>query len=129
MFCARRWNNGSAWCSAAVTFESQYRTLSAFHSARVIVLGDVMLDRFIYGSVERISPEAPIPVVNVERVLDMPGGAANVARNIAALGARATLLGVVGDDQAATDLRTQLAACPTIDPQLITDASRPTSMK
>jgi D-beta-D-heptose 7-phosphate kinase / D-beta-D-heptose 1-phosphate adenosyltransferase len=103
--------------------------LNSFHTARVIVLGDVMLDRFVYGSVERISPEAPIPVVNVERVLDMPGGAANVARNIAALGARATLLGVVGDDQSATDLRTQLAACPTIDPQLITDASRPTSMK
>jgi D-beta-D-heptose 7-phosphate kinase/D-beta-D-heptose 1-phosphate adenosyltransferase len=103
--------------------------LNSFHTARVIVLGDVMLDRFVYGSVERISPEAPIPVVNVERVLDMPGGAANVARNIAALGARATLLGVVGDDQSATDMRTQLAACPTIDPQLITDASRPTSMK
>jgi D-beta-D-heptose 7-phosphate kinase / D-beta-D-heptose 1-phosphate adenosyltransferase len=103
--------------------------LNSFHAARVIVLGDVMLDRFVYGSVERISPEAPIPVVNVERLLDMPGGAANVARNIAALGARATLLGVVGDDQSATDLRTQLAACPTIDPQLITDASRPTSMK
>jgi D-beta-D-heptose 7-phosphate kinase / D-beta-D-heptose 1-phosphate adenosyltransferase len=103
--------------------------LNSFHAARVIVLGDVMLDRFVYGSVERISPEAPIPVVNVERLLDMPGGAANVARNIAALGARATLLGVVGDDQSAADLRTQLAACPTIDAQLITDASRPTSMK
>jgi D-beta-D-heptose 7-phosphate kinase/D-beta-D-heptose 1-phosphate adenosyltransferase len=95
----------------------------------VIVLGDVMLDRFIYGSVERISPEAPIPVVNVERFQDMPGGAANVARNIAALGARATLLGVVGDDPLAVDLRTQLAASPTIDAQLITDASRPTSVK
>ena len=67
--------------------------LNSFHAARVLVLGDVMLDRFVYGSVERISPEAPIPVVNVERLLDMPGGAANVARNIAALGARATLLG------------------------------------
>ena len=78
-----------------------FALLNDFHAARVIVFGDVMLDRFIYGSVERISPEAPIPVVNVERFLDMPGGAANVARNIAALGARATLLGVVGDDPSA----------------------------
>jgi D-beta-D-heptose 7-phosphate kinase/D-beta-D-heptose 1-phosphate adenosyltransferase len=106
-----------------------FTLLNAFHAARVIVLGDVMLDRFIYGSVERISPEAPIPVVNVERFTDMPGGAANVARNIAALGARATLLGVVGDDPWAMDLRTQLAASPTIDAHLITDASRPTSVK
>jgi len=75
-----------------------FSLLNGFHSARVIVLGDCMLDRFIYGSVERISPEAPIPVVNVERTVDMPGGAANVARNIAALGARTTLLGVVGED-------------------------------
>jgi D-beta-D-heptose 7-phosphate kinase/D-beta-D-heptose 1-phosphate adenosyltransferase len=107
----------------------QISLLNAFHAARVIVLGDVMLDRFIYGSVERISPEAPIPVVNVERFLDMPGGAANVARNIAALGARATLLGVVGDDPWAIDLRQQLTASPTIEAQLITDASRPTSVK
>ncbi len=107
----------------------QFALLNGFHAARVIVLGDVMLDRFVYGSVERISPEAPIPVVNVERLLDMPGGAANVARNIAALGARATLLGVVGDDPAAADLRMQLAASPSIDAQLITDASRPTSLK
>ena len=103
--------------------------LDAFHDARVLVLGDVMLDRFVYGTVERISPEAPIPVVSVERFSDMPGGAANVARNIAALGARAVLLGVVGADAAAEDLRTQLAASPTIDAHLVTDISRPTSVK
>lgn len=103
--------------------------LNGFHAARVLVLGDLMLDRFVYGSVERISPEAPIPVVNVERFTDMPGGAANVARNIAALGARAILLGVVGDDPWAEDLRAQLALSPTIEPHLITDASRPTSVK
>lgn len=103
--------------------------LDGFHAARVLVLGDVMLDRFVYGSVERISPEAPIPVVNVERHLDMPGGAANVARNIAALGARAILLGVVGDDAWAGDLRTQLGSSPSIEAHLITDRSRPTSVK
>jgi D-beta-D-heptose 7-phosphate kinase / D-beta-D-heptose 1-phosphate adenosyltransferase len=110
-------------------FDTLYRILNGFHAARVLVLGDVMLDRFVYGSVERISPEAPIPVVNVERVLDMPGGAANVARNIAAMGARAILLGVVGEDLPAQDLRTQLASSPNIDARLIADASRPTSVK
>jgi D-beta-D-heptose 7-phosphate kinase/D-beta-D-heptose 1-phosphate adenosyltransferase len=110
-------------------FESLIRLLNGFHAARVLVLGDVMLDRFVYGSVERISPEAPIPVVNVERVLDMPGGAANVARNIAAMGAHAIILGVVGDDAWAGDLRVQLASSATIDAHLIVDSSRPTSVK
>ena len=103
--------------------------LNGFHAARVLVVGDVMLDRFVYGSVERISPEAPIPVVNVERVMDMPGGAANVARNVAAMGARAILLGVVGDDAWALDLGVQLASSPTIESHLVADASRPTSVK
>ena len=105
------------------------RLLDGYHAARILVVGDVMLDRFIYGSVERISPEAPIPIVNVEHSLDVPGGAANVARNIAALGARATLLGVIGADSAAEDLRLQWTAAPSIDVCLIVDASRPTSLK
>ena len=112
-----------------MSLESQFRILNGFHAARILVLGDVMLDRFVYGAVERISPEAPIPVVNVERLADMPGGAANVARNIAALGARVILLGVVGRDAGAEDLQSQLALSPTIDVRLITDASRPTSVK
>ena len=66
--------------------------------ARVLIVGDVMLDRYWFGEVSRISPEAPVPVVKVERVEERPGGAANVARNVSALGARATLLSVVGDD-------------------------------
>lgn len=110
-------------------FQSLVRILSGFHSAQVLVLGDVMLDRFVYGTVERISPEAPIPVVSVDRCSDMPGGAANVARNIADLGAKAILLGVVGEDAAANDLRTLLESYPTIRAHLITDASRPTSVK
>jgi D-beta-D-heptose 7-phosphate kinase/D-beta-D-heptose 1-phosphate adenosyltransferase len=114
---------------AAVQPELLLDVLSNFHAARVLVLGDVMLDRFIYGSVERISPEAPIPVVAVDRFTDMPGGAANVARNIAALGAHALLLGVVGDDVWAQDLRTQLALSPSIEPHLVTDPSRVTSVK
>jgi len=110
-------------------FSSLIRLLRGFHSARVLVLGDVMLDRFVYGSVERISPEAPIPVVRVERFSNMPGGAANVARNIADLGARAILLGVIGNDAAGEDLRNQLTSYPTIRAHLITDASRPTTVK
>jgi D-beta-D-heptose 7-phosphate kinase / D-beta-D-heptose 1-phosphate adenosyltransferase len=103
--------------------------LGRFHSTRVLVLGDVMLDRFIYGTVERISPEAPVPVVNVHRSADMPGGAANVARNVADLGAKAILLGVVGEDSFAEDLERQLTASPTIRSRLIPDRSRITSVK
>jgi rfaE bifunctional protein kinase chain/domain len=68
-------------------------------AARVLVVGDVMLDRYWFGDVERISPEAPVPVVHVGRTDERPGGAANVARNAASLGAQVTLLSVVGDDE------------------------------
>jgi len=88
-----------------------------------------MLDRFVYGMVERISPEAPIPVMTVERVSDMPGGAANVARNIAAMGAQCALLGVVGADGSAEDLRHQLSVTPTINARFIVDSSRSTTLK
>ncbi len=68
-------------------------------SARILVVGDVMLDRYWFGDVSRISPEAPVPVVHVTRSEERPGGAANVARNIAALSAQASLLSVTGDDE------------------------------
>ncbi len=68
------WSGVSGWCWVLMKLDSLLRLLDGFHAARVLVLGDVMLDRFVYGSVERISPEAPIPVVSVERLLDMPGG-------------------------------------------------------
>ncbi len=109
--------------------EAFIRLLDGFHHATVLVVGDVMLDRFVYGSVERISPEAPIPVLHVERSLDMPGGAANVARNVAAMGAVAILIGVVGDDSWAEDLRSQFHLTPTIDVHLVADGSRPTTVK
>src|SRR5690349_14167983 len=69
-------------------------------SACVLIVGDVMLDRYWFGDVERISPEAPVPVVKIARSEERPGGAANVARNVAALGAHALLLSVTGDDEA-----------------------------
>ena len=71
-----------------------------FSHCRILVVGDVMLDRYWFGEVERISPEAPVPVIKVTRVEDRAGGAANVARNIAALGAQVTLLSVTGRDEA-----------------------------
>lgn len=79
-------------------------SLAAFKKARVLVVGDVMLDRYWFGDVARISPEAPVPVVHVKRSEARPGGAANVARNVAALGARVSLLSVVGRDEAGAQL-------------------------
>src|SRR2546422_8057001 len=84
--------------------------LAAAKRTRVLVVGDVMLDHFIWGSVARISPEAPVPVVDFERENFMPGGAANVARNLTALNAPTELLGVVGRDPAARQLKRLLSA-------------------
>jgi rfaE bifunctional protein kinase chain/domain len=86
---------------------SDFRT--AITTTRVLVVGDVMLDRYWFGDVERISPEAPVPVVKVARTEERPGGAANVARNAAALGAEATLLSVIGDDEPGATLERLLA--------------------
>ena len=79
-----------------------------FSAARVLVVGDVMLDRYLFGTTRRISPEAPVPVVHVRDSDDRPGGAANVAINLASLGARTTLLGLVGADEAADTLQSIL---------------------
>lgn len=81
-----------------------------FHQARVLVVGDVMLDRYWHGKATRVSPEAPVPVVQIVNEEERPGGAGNVALNIAALGGAATLLGVIGDDNHGTSLKTRLNA-------------------
>lgn len=96
--------------------------------ARILVVGDVMLDRYWFGEVSRISPEAPVPVIKVDRVEERPGGAANVARNCASLGARATLLSVVGADEAGASLSRLLAAAG-IDASLHEDAKIATTVK
>ncbi len=80
------------------------------NTPRVLVVGDVMLDRYWFGDVDRISPEAPIPIAKIQKIEDRPGGAANVARNIANLGGNATLLSVVGLDEASKTLETLLQA-------------------
>ncbi len=83
-------------------------TLPEFNRAGVLVVGDVMLDRYWYGPTNRISPEAPVPVVKVDNVEERPGGAANVAMNIAALGAASRLVGLTGEDEAARALQNTL---------------------
>lgn len=86
--------------------------LPSFHKKHVVVYGDVMLDRYYHGDATRISPEAPVAVVNVNDVEMRPGGAANVAQNIATLGTKVTLCGLVGDDRAAIDLQACLDDLP-----------------
>lgn len=103
-------------------------TLPDCSEARVLVVGDVMLDRYWFGDVSRISPEAPVPVVHVQRAEERPGGAANVARNVAALGGRATLLSVVGDDEAGRALAALLAK-ENVHTLFHTDTSLPTTVK
>jgi rfaE bifunctional protein kinase chain/domain len=97
-------------------------------AGRVLVVGDVMLDRYWFGDVERISPEAPVPVVRIARTEERPGGAANVARNAAALGARTALLSVVGDDEAGAAIE-RLVADDGITASLYHDPSLPTTVK
>jgi rfaE bifunctional protein kinase chain/domain len=96
--------------------------------ARVLVVGDAMLDRYLYGSVDRISPEAPVPVVRVTRQEERLGGAANVALNIKSLGAQATLITVVGEDEPAHRLQ-QLLSAQGVEVLLGRDAKLHTSVK
>ena len=87
-----------------VTKFQQETLKSRFAQAKVLVVGDVMLDRYWFGDVSRISPEAPVPVAKIARIDQRAGGAANVARNIASLGGKVGLLSVTGDDEAADAL-------------------------
>lgn len=101
-------------------------------SRNVIVYGDVMLDEFVWGDVTRISPEAPVPVVDIRRESVHLGGAANVLANLLALGARASVVGVVGQDQAGTRLRAELervAGFERAGESLVVDESRPSTIK
>ncbi|NYT61393.1 D-glycero-beta-D-manno-heptose-7-phosphate kinase [Alcaligenaceae bacterium] len=100
----------------------------AVSRVKVLVAGDVMLDRYWFGEVERISPEAPVPVVRVAKREDRLGGAANVARNIAALGAQVSLLGLIGVDEAG-DMVNSLVHESGIRSCLVADASAPTTLK
>jgi len=102
---------------------------SGFGDARVLILGDIMLDEYMYGSVDRISPEAPVPVVNISSSKILLGGAANVAANICSLGGEALLLGTVGDDEAAIKISQLLKSEKISDDLLVTDLTRRTTIK
>ncbi|MBI5015097.1 MAG: D-glycero-beta-D-manno-heptose-7-phosphate kinase [Deltaproteobacteria bacterium] len=105
------------------------RLLDRFAQMRVGVLGDVMLDQFVYGKVERISPEAPVPVVEVEREVFHLGGAANVVHNLRSLGASVDLVGVLGEDDMAAVVKAHLAALGVMTDGLVAVPGRPTALK
>ena len=105
------------------------RFLDNAPSARILVAGDVMLDAYVSGTASRISPEAPVPVVSVSRRLYLPGGAANVAANILALGARVSLAGATGVDESAIRLRRELERTGADLYALVEDATRLTTTK
>jgi len=96
---------------------------------RVLCVGDVMLDRYVYGQVERISPEAPIPVLRVQREAIMLGGCGNTVREVVALDGSVVLVSVIGDDQTGRDLKQQVGTMPQITPYLVTDNTRSTTIK
>jgi len=108
--------------------KSERLIFSELNKARILVVGDVMLDRYWFGEVSRISPEAPVPIVKVERTEERPGGAANVARNAAALGSDVALLSVVGEDEPGGTLR-QLIEDAGIAASLHRDGSIATTVK
>lgn len=100
-----------------------------FSAITVLCLGDVMLDRFLYGSMDRISPEAPVPVLLLDSRREMPGGAGNVASNVISLGGRAVLVGLSGQDEAGASLRTTLAEKNRLVDATVQSAARPTICK
>src|SRR5688572_2071408 len=112
-----------------VTLQRIRQILNSALQRRVVVVGDVMLDQFIWGNVVRISPEAPVPVVEFQRESFMPGGAANVARNLSALGVQTELFAVVGRDDAAKNLERLLSDQRVDCRGLLTQTSRATSIK
>ena len=108
---------------------SAANALVAIQKRRILVIGDVMLDRFIDGSVSRISPEAPVPVLEKSRETQMPGGAANVAGNLASLGCNVRLVSVTGDDAQGRSVAALLGANMAIDFHQVIDRNRPTTTK
>jgi rfaE bifunctional protein kinase chain/domain len=105
------------------------QSLSRLRNVAVLAIGDIMLDEYIWGEVRRISPEAPVPVVEVKRRTHAPGGVANVAAGIVAFGGRAVIQGVVGKDSAAAGLQASLQAVGVSTEDLVVDRSRPTTCK
>jgi D-beta-D-heptose 7-phosphate kinase/D-beta-D-heptose 1-phosphate adenosyltransferase len=112
-----------------LTHEAVAKMLASFHGKHVVVVGDVMLDEYVRGDVARISPEAPVPVVDLTERQLMPGGAANAAANIVSLGAKATIVGVVGADAPAEQLRIAMKERGIGVEALVVTKERPTTHK
>src|SRR3954453_19463063 len=100
-----------------------------FSDVRILVAGDLMLDKYWWGTVDRISPEAPVPVVRLNRTSTVVGGAANVAANVSALGAQVSIIGVSGNDAAGNELRDLLQDLGIATDTVISVSDRPTSVK
>ncbi|QQL50712.1 D-glycero-beta-D-manno-heptose-7-phosphate kinase [Mucilaginibacter ginkgonis] len=105
------------------------RKLDKTKQPNILVVGDLMLDRYVWGSASRISPEAPVPIVHVNKETATVGGAANVAQNLVSLGAKVTLVGITGNDAASDELKVLLEAKGISARNLSTDISRPTTVK
>ena len=105
------------------------RVIDRFAKARILVVGDVMLDHYVWGNVSRISPEAPVPVVSVTRESVLLGAATNVVNNIHSLGGQVTLCGVIGRDEAGKQLVQMLGSRGISSEGLIVEAGRPTTIK
>jgi D-beta-D-heptose 7-phosphate kinase/D-beta-D-heptose 1-phosphate adenosyltransferase len=103
--------------------------LTRFSSSRILVIGDLMLDEYLWGKVNRISPEAPVPVVDVQQRKYFPGGAANVARNLRSLGAQVGVAGVIGEDHEGEELVELLVKEGMLTEGIVTSADRPTTHK
>ncbi|MGY8776936.1 MAG: PfkB family carbohydrate kinase, partial [Longimicrobiales bacterium] len=114
---------------AELTGERAEQLLDAASQIRVLVVGDLMVDRYVSGSVERVSPEAPVPVVKVESERSAIGGAGNVAANVAALGASCVAVGCLGDDAAGITLRAGLEKLCVGTEGLVITPTRPTTVK
>ncbi len=110
-------------------FSDPVATINLLGNAKVLCIGDLMLDCFVAGDVERISPEAPIPIFRISGETKMLGGAGNVARNLSVLGAITEFIAAVGDDDAAADVKELFRAEPAITPHLLLDKDRATSIK
>lgn len=106
-----------------------YQIISRFKDAKILVVGDIILDKFIWGTVSRISPEAPVPVVWAKSESFMPGGASNVASNIKALAAEVYMCGVIGDDESGRILAAELVKNGINNEGVVIDPSRPTTNK
>jgi D-beta-D-heptose 7-phosphate kinase/D-beta-D-heptose 1-phosphate adenosyltransferase len=104
-------------------------SIEKYSGSTLLCVGDVMMDHYVYGTVARVSPEAPIPILSVDHSQSMPGGAGNVVRNLASLGAKTIFVTVTGDDEAAGTIEGLLAALPDCEHHLIRDRTRPTTVK